>query len=161
MKATTFLERQHRDLEQLCEAVERGSVNARLSLLPQLAGDLIAHLTVEEEVFYPAASAVLHEESWLSAARKRHLQTKAALDRVLDMPADAEDFARAMGELRRLFEVQAVEEAALFPRFENAIDADGMRGLLLAMLPVYHAKVEAGYTREARPRATRTDVVRP
>jgi hypothetical protein len=66
-----------------------------------------------------------------------------------------------MVELRRLFEVQAEEEAALFPRLENAIDADGMRSLLLAMLPVYHAKVEAGYTRDARPRAPRTDVVRP
>ncbi|HEY4013198.1 MAG TPA: hemerythrin domain-containing protein [Polyangiaceae bacterium] len=161
MKATTLLERQHRDLEQLCDAVERGSVSMRQSLLPQLAGDLVAHLAVEEEVFYPAASAALHEETWLPAARKRHLQTKAALDLVLDMPTDGEEFARAMGELRRSFEVQAQEEASLFPRFERAVDADGMRELLPAMLSVYHAKVEAGYAREPRPRAMRGDAIRP
>ena len=59
MKATTLLEQQHRNLQELCDVVEQGSASMRESLLPQLAGDLAAHLAMEERVFYPAACAAL------------------------------------------------------------------------------------------------------
>jgi len=156
MKATTLLERQHRNLQQLCEAVERGSASIRQSLLPQLAGDLVAHIAVEEQVFYPAASAALREDAWMRESRSRHAQARASLDRALDAPVDGEEFARAIGELRSVVELHAeAEEEVLFPRLERVLDAGAMRELGLSMMALYHAKVEAGYARDgARPPQT-------
>jgi hemerythrin superfamily protein len=150
MKATTLLERQHRSLEQLCEAVERGSARVRESLLPQLAGDLVAHIAVEEEVFYPAACEALRERGWLPASRRRHRQARRALDRVFDAAVDGDEFASAITELRRALEVHARDdEERLFPELELVLDVRGMRALGLEMLPFYHARLEAGYARGA------------
>jgi iron-sulfur cluster repair protein YtfE (RIC family) len=152
MKATILLERQHRNLQQLCEAVERGSASIRESLLPQLASDLIAHIAVEEQIFYPAANAALREDTWTQESQSRHAQAKQSLDRALDAPVDGEEFARAIGELRSTVELHAEEEEeVLFPRLERAMDAGAMRELGLSMMALYHAKVEAGYERERAP----------
>ena len=146
MKATTLLERQHRNLQQLCEAVERGSASIRHSLLPQLAGDLVAHIAVEDHVFYPAACATLHEEAWIRCGRSRHAQVRQSLDRALQAPVESEEFGRAIGELRNIVELHAEEEEELlFPRVERALDADQMRELAFTMLSLYRSKVEAGY----------------
>jgi hemerythrin-like domain-containing protein len=150
MKATTLLERQHRNLQQLCEAVERGSASIRESLLPQLAGDLVAHIAVEEQVFYPAASAALNEDAWVRSSHARHAQAMRSLDRTLDAPLDGDEFDEAIGDLRMVVELHAEEEEeGLFPRLEGAMDARAMRDLAIAMMTLYHAKVEAGYAREA------------
>jgi hypothetical protein len=149
MKATTLLERQHRNLQQLCEAVERGSASVRESLLPQLAGDLMAHIAVEEAIFYPAACEALHEDAWMRCGRGRHAQALKSLNRALDAPVDGDEFGRAIGELRAIIELHAEEEEELlFPRLERALDVSTMRGLAVSMLSLYHAKVEAGYARE-------------
>jgi Hemerythrin HHE cation binding domain len=149
MKATTLLERQHRNLRQLCETVEGGSSKVRASLLPQLAGDLVAHMAVETQVFYPAASAALHED-WMQWRNLRHARTMESLERVLDAPVDGEEFARAMGELRGLIELNAAEEEnGLFPRIEHALDSVEMRTLALAMMSLYHSEVETGYRRHS------------
>jgi hemerythrin-like domain-containing protein len=146
MKATTLLERQHRNLQQLCEAVERGSATIRHSLLPQLAGDLVAHIAVEDQVFYPAAGAALHEEACMRCGRSRHAQVRQSLDRMLEAPVDGDDFARAICELRDVVELHAEEEEELlFPRLERALDDEKMRELAFTMLSLYRAKVEAGY----------------
>jgi hemerythrin-like domain-containing protein len=151
MKATTLLERQHRNLQQLCEAVERGSASIRESLLPQLAGDLAAHIAVEEQVFYPAACAALHEDAWSRSTRSRHAQARLLLHRVLDAPVEGAEFERAIAGLRETVELHAEEEEELlFPRLEHALDAGAMRELALSMMALYHAKVEAGYADDDR-----------
>jgi hemerythrin-like domain-containing protein len=150
MKATTLLERQHRNLQQLCEAVERGSAAVRQSLLPQLAGDLAAHIAVEESIFYPAICESLHQETWMRSAVARHAQARRWLHRALEAPVEGEDFGRAIGELRNVVELHAEEqEELLFPQLERVLDTDGMRLLALQMLSLYHAKVEAGYAPES------------
>jgi hypothetical protein len=148
MKATTLLERQHRNLQQLCEAVERGSASIRESLLPQLAGDLVAHIAVEEEIFYPAASAALNEDAWVPSSLTRHAQAMHSLERTLNAPLDGAAFEEAIGDLRMVVELHAEEEEeGLFPRLEGALDPRAMRELALSMMALYHAKVEAGYAR--------------
>jgi len=148
MKATTLLERQHRNLQQLCEAVERGSASVRESLLPQLAGDLVAHIAVEEQVFYPAASAALREDTWSRSTRWRHAQARESLERALEAPLDGAEFERAIGDLREAIELHAEEEEeVLFPRLELVLEPAAMRKLALTMMALYHAKVEAGYVR--------------
>lgn len=154
MKATILLERQHRNLQQLCEAVERGSARIRESLLPQLAGDLVAHFAVEEQLFYPAVCAALHEDAVARSDKSRHAEARLQLERVLAVPVEDDDmFAQAMGALRDVVERHAEEEeAVLFPQLEGALDSGAMRELGLSMMSLYHAKVEAGYSApEKRP----------
>ncbi len=154
MKATTLLERQHRNLQELCEAVERGSTSARQSLLPQLAGDLAAHIAVEEQLFYPAVSEALREDAWMAGGRARHEQARRSLERVLEVPVDGWEFAVAIGELRMVIELHAEEEEeTLFPRLERALEPAALRELARAMMSLYHAKVEAGYAREIAMKA--------
>jgi hemerythrin-like domain-containing protein len=148
MKATTLLERQHRNLQQLCEAVERGSVGVRRSLLPQLASDLAAHIVVEERLFYPAACAALREELWLSECRSRHLQAQRSLSDAFGSHPESTAFDRAIAELRTVVELHAeIEEELLFPVLEHVLGPNALRGLATAMMEVYHAEVEASSRR--------------
>lgn len=148
MKPTTLLERQHRNLQQLCETVERGSASMRESLLPQLAGDLVAHMAVEEQLFYPAACKALHEDEWMREVRETQAQAKQSLDRAFVVPPGGDEFTRTISELRHIVDSHAVsEEELIFPRLEQALDAGAQRDLSNAMMSLYHAKVEAGYPR--------------
>ena len=147
MKATTLLERQHRNLQQLCEVVELGSASIRSSLLRQLAGDLVAHIAIEEQVFYPAAFEALREGDDVGMPA-RHAQVMRALHRALDAPVQSEEFDRAITELRESFELHvAEEEAVVFPLMDRTLNIANMRDLALAMMRVYYAKVEEGYDR--------------
>jgi len=146
MKATTLLEHQHRNLEELCETVERGSASMRVSLLPQLAGDLQALMAVEEELFYPAACAALHDEAPLVCCREHREEARRSLLRALEAAPDGEEFEQAIGELRSLVARHAHEEKGeLFPRLEKALDAAAMRRLGTEMLAMYDVQVESGY----------------
>ena len=149
MKATTLLEHQHRNLQELCKAVEYGSAGMRASLLPQLASDLVAHIAVEEKVFYPAASEALHEDAWLRVCGDLRVSTRASLHRALEASPEGEDFTRAIGELRGLLHRHAEqEEDLLFPRMERALDPATMRSLGLSMLALYDVAVETAYSEE-------------
>lgn len=151
MKATTLLEQQHRNLQQLCDVVEQGSASMRESLLPQLAGDLAAHLAMEEHVFYPAACAALDEYAWMNSSRSWQAQARQSLDRALDAPFDGDDFARAIVELRSAVVLHAEEdEAVLFPRLERVLDPGAMRKLGLSMMALFDAKQETGHAVEDR-----------
>jgi iron-sulfur cluster repair protein YtfE (RIC family) len=145
MKATTLLERQHRNLQQLCEAVERGSASVRRSLLPQLASDLSAHIVVEERVFYPAVCAALREHNlWLAECQSRHRQARRSLDDAFGSPPESTAFEKAIAELRAVVELHAeVEEEMLFPLLERELGTHALRGLALSMMELYHAEVEA------------------
>ena len=146
MKATTLLEHQHRNLEELCDAVAQGSAGMRACLLPQLAGDLAAHIAMEEQVFYPAACEALHEDAWMQAFKARRAQAQESLHRAREVPIEGEEFARIIGELRGLVACNASEEESrLFPLLERAMDGTAMRALGQAMADLYDAKVEAGY----------------
>jgi hypothetical protein len=151
MKATTLLEQHHRSLQELCDVVEQGSASMRESLLPQLAGDLAAPLAMEEQVFYPAACAALHEYAWMSSSKSWYARARRSLDRALDAPVDGEEFADAIRELRAAVEIHAEEEeAVLFPRLARVLDPGAMRQLGLSMMALYDAKQETGFAVEDR-----------
>jgi Hemerythrin HHE cation binding domain len=151
MKATTLLERHHRNLQQLCEAVERGNASVRESLMPQLASDLAAHLAVEEQLFYPMIAEVLGEEAWALEGRIRHGQAVRSLEGALEATHDGVEFERSIGSLRAIIELHAQEdEEGLFERVEHALDAGTSQELARTMMALYHSGVEAGYPRHVR-----------
>lgn len=150
MKATILLERQHQNLRQLCDAVEFGSASVRESLLPQLAGDFVAHMAIEAQLFYPTVARLLRDERWTRDSHLRHARAREALERTFGSAVDGQAFACAIADLRAVVEHHAEEEERiLFPRAEQEIDAEAMRDLAHAMLALYHVKVEIGYPAES------------
>lgn len=146
MKATTLLERQHHDLRQLCDAVELGSASVRESLLPQLAGDLMAHLAIEAQLFYPAIARLLGDKGLSCESLAGQGLARGALERALGLPTHGSDFGCAMADLRAIVADHCdTADQILFPRLEREIDAVAMRDLAREMLALYHVTVELGY----------------
>jgi iron-sulfur cluster repair protein YtfE (RIC family) len=103
----------------------------------------VAHMAVEEQVFFPAACAALHEEAWSQSCHSWHERARRSLDRALDVPLDGLEFEQALGDLREAVELHAEEtEEVLFPRLERALDGGEMRKLGVSMMSLYHEAVE-------------------
>jgi hypothetical protein len=100
-------------------------------------------MEVEEQVFFPAACAALHEDGWSESCHSWHRHARQSLERVIDAPVDGVEFERAVGELRQAMEHHAEETAeVLFPKLERALDGGEMRALGVSMMSVYHDAVE-------------------
>jgi hypothetical protein len=152
MKATTLLQRQHRNLQQLCEAVERGSASIRRSLFLQLAGDLAAHIAVEEQVFYPWVALALRDEKCFRVARGRHALARQALERAASSDVDCDEFTCALTDLSKVLDVHGREqEATLFPQLERSLPPSAMRDLALSMMRLYDTEVEIPYPSSRAP----------
>jgi hemerythrin-like domain-containing protein len=146
MKATTLLQHQHRNLRELCDAVESGSAAMRKSLLPQLASDLAAHMAVEERVLFPAACEALSDDDCLGNCRLHGVQARMSLHRALEAAPDGEEFGHAISELRLLVARHVEEEEMdLFPKLEAALDAGQMRELGQSMMEMYDVEVESAF----------------
>lgn len=143
MKATTLLERQHRSLRELCDTIEHGSVNVRLLLVAQLAGDLWAHLTIEKTLFYPKldlAKALQYPPLRDARADGPTRLACPPLNRVLETPAADVAFEHRVMELRTWLETHiAREETSVFPHAERALTADELRALGTRMITLYAA----------------------
>jgi hemerythrin-like domain-containing protein len=152
MKATTLLQRQHRNLQQLCEALERGSDSIRKSLFLQLAGDLAAHIAVEEHVFYPWVSRTLRDDKSPRIARTRHALAREALERAAASEVESNDFTEAMTDLRKVIDAHAHEqETTIFPQLERLVPATALRDLAQTMMRLYDAEVEIPYPSSRAP----------
>jgi hypothetical protein len=139
MMASALLERQHRDIEQLIEALEQGSASVRDAVLPQLACDLEAHLAVEEQLLYPSA-----ERRFGAALKTSHAATKRHLRALLDTRGGDPEYAARVAALAAQFaEHVAEQEAALLPELERALRPGESRALAERMLLLHHARVEA------------------
>ena len=97
MKATALLEKQHRKVEATFKKIK--SEKASLApLLEELANDLAAHMTIEQELFYPAVQGV--DPDMVSESFEEHAIAELALKRLLATSPDSEQFkARVDAEL--------------------------------------------------------------
>jgi hemerythrin-like domain-containing protein len=158
MKATSLLEKQHRQIESLFKKLERGKADAS-SLVTELANDLVSHMVIEEELFYPAAKAV--DRSMVLESIEEHAIAAYALQRLIAAdPADA-SFPAKVAVLKELI-LQHVEEEEhrLLPRVERGIEADDLDALGKQMKARFDRTVEIGYERALALRIpARTPVV--
>ena len=76
---TTILESDHREIERLFAEIEEASGDARIPLVQQLLTTLRAHMTLEEEVVYPAISAVTADDAEVEN-KNEHAVARANLD---------------------------------------------------------------------------------
>jgi hemerythrin superfamily protein len=145
MKATSLLEKQHRQVESLFAKLERGKADAG-SLVTELANALVGHMVIEEELFYPAAKAV--DRALVLESLEEHSVAAYALQRLIAAdPADVSFHAKVATLKELVLQHVEEEERRLLPRVERGIDADDLDALGKQMKARFDRVVEAGYDR--------------
>jgi iron-sulfur cluster repair protein YtfE (RIC family) len=143
MLATKLLEKQHRKVEGIFEKLEKQDGDAE-ELVTQLANELAAHMTIEQEIFYPAIQNVNRKQVFESF--EEHALAEVALKRLLAADSAAEEFQARVTALKELIEHHVKEEEhELFPEVEKALDEERLTTLGTEMQERFEQVVKAGY----------------
>lgn len=120
MKATKLLETQHREVESLFAKLEEGEGDVP-ALVQELANNLAAHMTIEQEIFYPGVR--LLDEDLVDESFEEHAIAELALKRLLATRPDEEIFEARVKALKELIENHVEEEEEeLFPTVDDGIE---------------------------------------
>lgn len=124
-----LLETQHKEVDALFEAIEKGEGNKR-ALFTELADKLAAHATVEEKIFYPAVMAKETNEL-LQESVEEHLAMKRVLADLITMDLDNDEFKAKLSVLKEQVTHHAhkEEENKLFPKVRTLMTEDERLGL--------------------------------
>jgi hypothetical protein len=118
MRATRLLESQHRQVESLIGQLRSRSAE-RPRLLRELADALAAHMLIEEEMFYPAASTV--RGAAILQNYEEHESEVPVVQRLL-ATRDEEAFQARLTVLTEMIQLHvAREENDLFPQMDRAL----------------------------------------
>ena len=126
MNATRILIAQHRAIESLFAEVDRETrPQARARAASRLTEELIAHMTGEEAIFYPAARRALDDRGI-----DDHFMLRAQLRRFLATNVREPSFQPRFEALRLLFSHHVQEEESeLFPRVAAVLAAPQLDAL--------------------------------
>jgi iron-sulfur cluster repair protein YtfE (RIC family) len=142
MKATQLLEKQHRKVEAIFSKLE--GKHPSEELLTELANDLVAHMTIEQEIFYPEISEV--DSDLVMESYEEHSLAELALKRLIHTELDDSAFHARVIALKELIEHHVKEEEEeLFPKVEKAMDEKRLTELGATMKARFEEIVGAGY----------------
>jgi len=113
MKATDLLKRQHKEVKGLFKKIEKTeNARPRRQLLDQIATDLEAHTTIEEEMFYPAVRELgtRKAEEMVAEAYEEHHVVKLVLAELPQVDPEDERFEAKMTVLSELVQHHVEEE---------------------------------------------------
>lgn len=140
MKATELLESQHRNIEDLFSRLEDG----HSSVLDELADNIVAHMMIEQEIFYPAVSSV--DPNAIAESFEEHAIAEISLKRLLRTEGEDEPFTARLGVLKELIARHVDEEEGdLFPDVEQDIAEDRLEKLGMEMKARFEEILEAGH----------------
>jgi hemerythrin-like domain-containing protein len=143
MKATTLLEQQHKRVKLIFKKLENGRAEAG-PLLTELANDLVAHMAIEHEIFYPAVEAL--DRDLISEAFEEHALGEIALKRLLSTDPEDENFKARVVAAKELIEHHVKEEEEeLFPKVEKKLGDERLEELGKQMKARFNEVREAGY----------------
>ncbi|NUP09654.1 MAG: hemerythrin domain-containing protein [Polyangiaceae bacterium] len=122
MKATQLLKKQHDEVKELFDKVERAQGKAdKRRLFEQLAASLVAHDAIEREIFYPACEEALGLVDILGESLVEHGVIEFCLFRA-NQNLDTKDFDYYLTVLRETVEHHVdEEEKEFFPKVEKAL----------------------------------------
>lgn len=143
MKATDLLKEQHQELDTLFAQLERMSdAYDRKGLREELAFKLVAHTTIERELFYPE----LEQSDTIAEAYEEHAIIEWCLQRLLVADLRAGSFKPKVTVLKDLLTRHVEEEEDLIiPEAERWLDYDRLNELGAMMQRRYEAIEESGY----------------
>jgi len=138
MDAIELLERQHRRLEELFSALKDSDTPTAEDF--KAASDLLAaHMTIEEDLFYPAVRAGRTEDILLESLEE-HLSLKRVLADLLGLQVDDPRFGPKMHVLAEQLEHHhGEEEDGLFPKSRKLLPADAREQLGVRMQAQFDA----------------------
>lgn len=119
MDAIVLLRTQHREVEKLFKAVDKGD----LSVVPEICAALEEHARIEEEVFYPAVRAEVPDEvSTILESLEEHLIVKRLVAELSQMQRDDDAYeAKATVLAENVRHHVREEEDELFPAVRSAL----------------------------------------
>jgi len=124
MKATALLEEQHRKAEALFSKLESGDAG----VLAELANELVAHMTIEQEIFYPAVRSI--DTDRVTESFEEHAVAELALKRLLAADQNEETFPARVSVLQELVQRHIDdEESDLFPSVEAELSNEQLETL--------------------------------
>ncbi len=141
MNAIELLELQHEEALELCrELAKSRNGGDRRERFRKLQIGLLAHMEIEEELFYPAAAKANPDSAPIIAAYENHASERGGLERCEKALKEDELFHVRVVVLREMLEQHMREERdELFPR--------ARRDLTQAQLEVLGAQMEASFLR--------------
>jgi len=143
MKATSLLEHQHRKIEGLFKQLESGVVD-HLAVLDELANSLVAHMVIEQDIFYPAIKRL--NEDLVNESYEEHALAEVALKRLLGTDPEDDEFLARVTALKDLLQHHVQEEEdELFPSVVAAMDKDALEQLGQSMQQRFEVVFEAGF----------------
>lgn len=123
--------------------LEDGTSDAE-TLVVELANKLAAHMTIEQELFYPAIQSV--DREMIFESFEEHALAEIALKRLLAADTEAEEFKARVTALKELIEHHVKEEEKeLFPKVEKALDEEKLAELGAQMRERFEEVAGAGY----------------
>ena len=124
MKASAFLEQQHRQLDKLFDQLEEAKASKRKKIFDELASLLVGHDAVEREILYPAFEKKKGMTDGLGEALAEHGLVEFSLFRA-DSARTGKDFRACCTVLREALDHHVKEEEnAFLPKVERALGAE-------------------------------------
>jgi hemerythrin superfamily protein len=134
MKATDLLKKQHKEVADLFEKIEKARDAAKKKpLFEELAGNLAAHDAIEREIFYPACEEKMGITDLLGEALVEHGVVEFSLF-LADQALGEDDFDYKVTVLKEIVEHHVEEEEKeFFPKVEKALGDARLEELCLEM----------------------------
>jgi hemerythrin-like domain-containing protein len=147
MKATDLLERQHREVKALFQRLERAeAARERSQLLDEIAKNLVAHMVIEQEIFYPACARVLEDKSIVAESFEEHGIAAIQLRRVLAVRGRDTTFEAKAKVFKELVEHHIEEEEGqLFKKIRREMDERQLETLGAQMTRLFAQQLREGY----------------
>jgi len=124
-----WLVAQHRRMEQRFHDLLEADVGARATLFPGAADELMSHVLVEEEVFYPAVKSEKTEDILLESLEE-HLSLKRVLDDLVGLAPDDPHFEPKLHVLEeQVRHHHEEEEEHLFPKVHRLMSSETLARL--------------------------------
>jgi hemerythrin superfamily protein len=147
MNAIDLLVSQHRKMEAALKDLVDGDAASRRARFGRTADQLMAHVLVEEEHFYPAVRARRTEDILLESLEE-HLSLKRVLADLLALKVDDPTFGPKLHVLYEQAEHHhGEEEEHLFPKVKKLLSAKELDDLG-ALLEAEEAELLAGRPRD-------------
>lgn len=147
MNAITLLIQQHRQMEEMFDAAMKATGKQRAKLCGDASDALMSHVSIEEELFYPAVRARRTEDVLLESLEE-HLSLKRVVADLLDLDPNDPRYESKLHVLKEQAEHHhEEEEEKLFPRVKKLLTDDELDELG-DLMEKDQAKLLAGRPRE-------------
>ncbi len=140
MNAIELLKQQHKKVKSVLEKAAEGKLDSKEA--KKAADELVAHMVIEEHVFYPRVRQLMKD--LINESFEEHTVARFALARCLTARGDEQVKAR-FTVLKELIEHHVKEEEEeMFPKVQKDVSAEELERLGERMEAMFEKAVEMG-----------------